>query len=114
MKTWFEFRQLNKTEIDAGFVFGRIDNKQCLHLDMPLDPSSVTRIIEKLVAETENLEGRLTPHDLRRTFATRLISKNVDIVEVQKLMGHASVTTTGNYVRKDEEDLRKAAEKAEL
>lgn len=114
LKTWFEFRQLNKTEIDAGFVFGRIDNKQCLHLDMPLDPSSVTRIIEKLVAETENLEGRLTPHDLRRTFATRLISKNVDIVEVQKLMGHASVTTTGNYVRKDEEDLRKAAEKAEL
>ena len=40
--------------------------------------------------------------------------KNVDIVEVQKLMGHASVATTGNYVRKDEENLRKAAEKAEL
>ena len=87
LKTWFEFRQLNKNEIDAGFVFGRIDNK---------------------------LDSRLTPHDLRRTFATRLISKNVDIVEVQKLMGHASVATTGNYVRKDEENLRKAAEKAEL
>ena len=29
-------------------------------------------------------------------------------------MGHASVATTGNYVRKDEENLRKAAEKAEL
>ena len=114
LKTWFELRQLNKDELDAGFVFGRIDNKQCLHLDIPLDPSSVTRIIEKLVVETENLEGRLTPHDLRRTFATRLISKNVDIVEVQKLMGHASVATTGNYVRKDEENLRKAAEKAEL
>ena len=114
LKSWLELRQLSKDEIDAGFVFGRIDNKQCLHLDVPLDPSSVTRIIEKLVAETENLEGRLTPHDLRRTFATRLISKNVDIVEVQKLMGHASVATTGNYVRKDEENLRKAAEKAEL
>ena len=95
--------------------FGRIDNKQCGFIwTRHLIPSSVTRIIEKLVAETENLEGRLTPHDLRRTFATRLISKNVDIVEVQKLMGHASVATTGNYVRKDEENLRKAAEKAEL
>ena len=114
LKTWLNFRQLNKDGIDAGFVFGRIDNKQCLHLEIPLDPSSVTRIIEKLVVETENLEGRLTPHDLRRTFATRLISKNVDIVEVQKLMGHASVATTGNYIRKDEENLRKAAEKAEL
>ena len=54
LKSWLELRQLNKDEIDAGFVFGRIDNKQCLHLDVPLDPSSVTRIIEKLVAETEN------------------------------------------------------------
>ena len=114
LKTWFEFRQLNKNEIDAGFVFGRIDNKLRLYLDTALDPSSVSRIIEKLVTETENLDSRLTPHDLRRTFATRLISKNVDIVEVQKLMGHASVATTGNYVRKDEENLRKAAEKAEL
>lgn len=114
LKNWLEARSLNKDEIDAGFVFGRIDNRQRLHLDIPLDPSSITRIVEKLVSETDNLEGRLTPHDLRRTFATRLISKNVDIVEVQKLMGHASVATTGNYVRKDEENLRKAAEKAEL
>lgn len=114
LKNWLDARSLNKKEIDAGFVFGRIDNRQRLHLDIPLDPSSITRIVEKLVSETDNLEGRLTPHDLRRTFATRLISKNVDIVEVQKLMGHASVATTGNYVRKDEENLRKAAEKAEL
>lgn len=49
--------------------------------------------------------------NLRRTFATRLISKNVDIVEVQKLMGHASVATTGNYVRKDEENLRRRLKK---
>lgn len=114
LKNWLDARSQNKDEIDAGFVFGRIDNRQRLHLDIPLDPSSITRIVEKLVSETDNLEGRLTPHDLRRTFATRLISKNVDIVEVQKLMGHASVATTGNYVRKDEENLRKAAEKAEL
>lgn len=114
LRYWLEARSLNKDEVDAGFVFGRIDNRQRLHLDIPLDPSSITRIVEKLVTETDNLEGRLTPHDLRRTFATRLISKNVDIVEVQKLMGHASVATTGNYVRKDEENLRKAAEKAEL
>ena len=57
LKIWFEFRQLNKNESDAGFVFGRIDNKQRLHLDIALDPSSVTRIIKKLVSETENLEG---------------------------------------------------------
>ena len=48
----FGFRdKLNKNESDAGFVFGRIDNKQRLHLDIALDPSSVTRIIKKLVSE---------------------------------------------------------------
>ena len=93
---------------------GLIHKKQRLNLHSALEPSPVTPKTKKLVSETENLEGRLTPHDLRRTFATRLISKNVDIVEVQKLMGHASVATTGNYVRKDEENLRMAAEKVEL
>ena len=75
LKTWFEFRQLNKNEIDAGFVFGRIDNKLRLYLDTALDPSSVSRIIEKLVTETENLDSRLTPHDLRRTFALASLVK---------------------------------------
>lgn len=99
---------------DAGYVFGRIDNRQILHCDIPLNPSSVSRIISSLAKTCSQVEDKLTPHDLRRTYATRLIGKNVDIVEVQKLMGHASVATTGNYVRKDEDDLRAAAESAEL
>jgi Site-specific recombinase XerD len=66
LDNWLELRQLNHAVIDTGFVFGRLDDRQCLHLNSPLDPSSVTRIIEKLVAETENLEGRFTPHDLQK------------------------------------------------
>jgi len=36
-------------------------------------------------------------HDLRHTFATRLIRKGVDIVTVQNLLGHHSLTITQRY-----------------
>ncbi len=45
----------------------------------------------------------VTPHDLRRTYATNLIAAGVPLPTVQKLMGHASVTTTANYDRSDED-----------
>lgn len=40
-------------------------------------------------------------HDLRHTFATRLIEKGVDIVVVKELMGHANISTTMIYVHTD-------------
>lgn len=47
-------------------------------------------------------------HDLRHTFATRLIEKGVDIVVVKELLGHASITTTMIYVHSDAERKRNA------
>ena len=40
-------------------------------------------------------------HDLRHTFATRLIEKNIDIVVAKELMGHADISTTMIYVHYD-------------
>lgn len=52
---------------------------------------------------------RLTPHDLRRTFATKLLENGEDVFLVQDLMGHASVETTKNYDRRAEQAKKKAA-----
>lgn len=52
---------------------------------------------------------RLTPHDLRRTFATKLLENGEDVFLVQDLMGHASVETTKNYDRRAENAKKKAA-----
>ena len=49
-------------------------------------------------------------HDLRHTFATRLIRKGVDIVTVQNLLGHHSVTVTQRYTHTDGGQKREAVE----
>lgn len=52
----------------------------------------------------------LVPYCLRHTFCTDLAKAGVDIRIAQKLMGHASITTTANiYTHVGDEDLRRAA-----
>lgn len=43
-----------------------------------------------------------TSHDLRRTFATRLLESGADINTVRQAMGHASIITTQRYDKRDE------------
>lgn len=47
-------------------------------------------------------------HDLRHTFASRLVANGVDIVTVQKLLGHQNITTTERYMHSNTEQKRNA------
>jgi integrase len=49
-------------------------------------------------------------HDLRHTFATRLIAKGTDIITVKELLGHSSVTITERYTHSFREQKMKAVE----
>ena len=51
-----------------------------------------------------------TPHDLRRTSITDLLSAQVDVLTVSNIAGHASADTTRRYDRRPEENKKRAAQ----
>jgi integrase len=51
---------------------------------------------------------RLRFHDLRHTFATRLVRKGVDVETLRSLLGHFSITVTERYIHTAAEQKRQA------
>lgn len=79
----------------------------------PLTASALrTRLDRAGVAA--GLTYRLTPHMLRHTAATQLIESGVDIRFVQRLLGHASLTTTEIYTHIADRSLRQAVAEADV
>lgn len=109
-----------ETAVDAsrGFLFGKwTRHYKRLVIDHPLNPWTVADIVRQYKSEAEiDEEGlrEVTTHDLRRTFATRLLDKGVDISTVKNLMGHSNIATTTLYDRRGEDAMRKAAKQVDL
>lgn len=60
------------------------------------------------------LGTRVTPHMLRHTAATQLVEAGVDIRYIQRLLGHASLTTTEIYTHVSDRALRRAVSEADV
>jgi site-specific recombinase XerD len=76
-----------------------------------ISPRMVEVIVEKYAKVAGIFRKGISPHKLRHTFATLLHMKDVDILEIQSLLGHASITSTQIYTHTNPGKLRAAVEK---
>jgi len=77
---------------------------------MRLSVRSVQRIVKKY-ARRAKLPIKITPHGLRHSFATDLLSRGADIRSVQEMLGHKNINTTQIYTHVTNAQLREVHEK---
>jgi integrase/recombinase XerD len=79
----------------------RDEEEQTLFLNMR--GGQLTRqglwLIIKYYVERAGIEGDVTPHTLRHSFAIHRLSEGSELSEVQELLGHANISTTQVYVQ---------------
>jgi len=102
-----EYHRDQKTPGHRTFVFpnpkapeGHIKAKALAH---------AAQRANRVLAKDGTIEGRWTPHDLRRTAATHMTKMGADRLVVEKVLGHKDYTVGGIYDRYDRWDKRTAA-----
>ena len=73
-----------------------------------LDPNHLRRALRPAMAKAGIVDCHF--HDLRHTFATRLVQAGVDLYKVQRLLGHKSPLMTQRYAHHYPESLRDGVE----
>lgn len=77
---------------------------------MRLTARSVERILEKYI-KLSRIPIKATPHTLRHSFATDLLSNGADIRSVQEMLGHKNISTTQIYTHVTNPQLKETHKK---
>ena len=111
LSKWLTLRE-NTSSVGILNVFCAIYKGGHLDTSRPLTESAVYSMLRNLADEAGI--AAFTPHDLRRTFATRLFENGNDANVVRENMGHASILTTQRYDKRDKDKARLASRDVRL
>ncbi len=76
-----------------------------------LFPRTIDKILKRYALKAGIKRAKISPHKLRHTFATLLHSGDVDILEIQRLLGHSSILSTAIYTHTNIKRLKTAVDK---
>lgn len=83
------------------------DNLQKSGLIFPFTTRYLQRLVEQ-IGRRAKLPFKLSPHVLRHTFATQMAMHGADLLILQNLMGHESISTTMRYIHFTEDRRERA------
>ena len=99
----------------------RVDMSEALFVSLPKNnkiiddaPHLTSRSVERLIKHYAILAGiskKVTPHVIRHSFATDLLSNGADLRSVQVMLGHANIATTQIYTHVTDKALREIHKK---
>jgi len=92
---------------DSGPLFLSVNKGGNLIYGRRLIPQAIYHLLQNR-AKRAGVKS-FTPHDLRRTFVSKLLNAGVDIAIVAKMAGHSNIQTTARYDRRPEEAKQRAA-----
>ncbi len=110
LRQWLTSREDEWSPLFIHFAGKKENNLYDTGEKMRLTVRSVQRIVDKY-AKKCNLPVKLSPHGLRHSFATDLISNGANIRDVQEMLGHKSIVTTQIYTHVTKPQLHQAYEK---
>ena len=96
----------------CGALFVAVQKGGSIERQWPLTADAVYKILDRRAKEFGLTE--FSPHDLRRTFATRLLEMGADLNTVREAMGHSSVVTTQRYDHRSRDRIRGLAAQLKL
>lgn len=103
-----EYLKSRKDMDDALFI--RYGRKAKDGDDLRIHPRAVQRVLKKYAAAA-GITRKVTPHVIRHSFATDLLSNGADLRSVQALLGHANIGTTQVYTHVTDRHLREVHKK---
>ncbi len=73
--------------------------------ETPISHSTIVYMFDRL-KEKSGVTSAITPHGIRRTFATKLAEQGIEIHLIRQLLGHNSIQVTSNYINSSMETVR--------